>query len=201
MIPFQSFTEKAKNAIRIAQETASEYGSHNVNTTHLFAALSGQEDGLVPAVLYKFGIDSNELHDQIIQILETKSNTTSYEQLPMQFFITRELAKTLERSIQIAKNMNESYASTEHLFLAILENKEIVKLFLPLNMISSESVINVLKDLKSKTNSNKTESKKKSYEIWEGFDSTCKRKQTGSSDWKRCRNKQSNTNIIKENKE
>ena len=160
MIPFQSFTEKAKNAIRIAQETASEYGSHNVNTTHLFAALSGQEDGLVPAVLYKFGIDSNELHDQIIQLLETKSNTTSYEQLPMQFFITRELAKTLERSIQIAKNMNESYASTEHLFLAILENKEIVKLFLPLNMISSESVINVLKDLKSKTNSNKTESKK-----------------------------------------
>ena len=160
MIPFQSFTEKAKNAIRIAQETASEYGSHNVNTTHLFAALSGQEDGLVPAVLYKFGIDSNELHDQIIQILETKSNTTSYEQLPMQFFITRELAKTLERSIQIAKNMNESYASTEHLFLAILENKEMVKLFLPSNMISSENVINVLKDLKSKTNLNKTENKK-----------------------------------------
>ncbi len=161
MIPFQKFTERAKNAIRIAYETAAGHGSHNVNTTHLLAALSGQEDGLVSAILYKFGIDANELHDQVIEFLETKSNSTSYEPLPtMQFYITKELGRTLERSIQIAKEINENYASTEHLFLAILEDKEIVRLFLPLETISSENIVRVLKELKSQKNVDKIETKK-----------------------------------------
>ena len=160
MIPFQKFTERAKDAIRVAQETAVEYGQQSVNTTHLLSALVGQEDGLVPAVLYKLEVDLNKLNDDISEILEQKTSSVSYEQLPIQLFITQDLAKVFEKSIRMAKDLKEGYVSTEHLFLASLEQSESIQVFLAKSGITKERVIEALQEIKSTPGNKKFEGKK-----------------------------------------
>ena len=49
MPPFSQFTIKAQEALKKAHELAIERGSSQIDAMHLLAALSLQEEGIVPA--------------------------------------------------------------------------------------------------------------------------------------------------------
>ena len=122
MSSFQQFTAKAKEAFRLAQELAVEHGHQNISSVHLFAALVGQEEGLVQPVLQSMNIDPYSLYDQVVGFLESRAGSLDTENSPVvQLYPTPELAAVLEHSGRIASAMREKHISTEHLFLAVLE--------------------------------------------------------------------------------
>ncbi len=148
MPPFKNFTTKAKEAIRKAHELAIERGQNHVSPLHLMAALIHQEESLVFSVLDRMDIDALLLADTVLETLEApESNATlspSY-----QLYLTPDLAQALESAAKIAARMNDSFIGTEHLFVAVLENPgpaaDIVHRF----KIDEETVLSVLKELKS----------------------------------------------------
>ncbi len=148
MPPFKNFTTKAKEAIRKAHELAIERGQNHVSPLHLLAALIHQEESMVFSVLDRMDIDTMLLADTVLETLEApESNATlspSY-----QLYLTPDLAQALESAGKIAARMNDSFIGTEHLFVAVLENPgpalDIIQRF----KIEDETVLSVLRELKS----------------------------------------------------
>ena len=122
MFPFQKFTEKAKEALRVAQESAVEKGHQSMSSIHLFSALLAQSDGLIPAILNRMGVDTEVLSDRVIDIVESRTGNINPDQsMPFQLYVSPELAQLFEESNQIARKARDSYITTEHLFLASLK--------------------------------------------------------------------------------
>lgn len=159
MPPFRNFTTKAKEAIRKAHELAIERGQNHVSPLHLLTALIHQEESLVFSVLDRMDIDTMLLADTLLESLETPE-TSSTLSPSYQLYLTPELAQALEAAGKVAAKMNDAFVGTEHLFVAVLENpgsaSDIVSRF----KIEADTVMAVLKELKSAKDGQIVEPKK-----------------------------------------
>ena len=132
MPPLTKFTTKAKDAIKRAHELAIERGQNNVNSLHLLTALLLQEESIVLAILERLEVDTMLLSDSVIEAIEAPASSEvmapSY-----QIYLTQDLAEVLQNSLKVAEFLKDEFASTEHLFVAILdgsgEAKELLNKF------------------------------------------------------------------------
>jgi ATP-dependent Clp protease ATP-binding subunit ClpB len=149
MPPFGQFTTKAKEAIRRAHELAIERGQNHVSPIHLLTALVLQEESIVTSILEHLEIDTILLTDSLIDAIEgTESGQTlsaSY-----QIYLTPELAQIIENSAKVAKEMDDEFVSTEHLFLSALEIPGIAQDMLLKFKLSKPQILQVIDDIKSK---------------------------------------------------
>ena len=63
------FTQKSIEAIQSAQSTAQQYGNSQLEPAHLLFALLSQEDGLIPNLLTKMGVQSGAFRDSVEALL------------------------------------------------------------------------------------------------------------------------------------
>lgn len=148
MPPFNNFTTKARDAIRRAHELAIERGQTHVTPMHLFAGLILQEESIVLSILEKLDVDVVLLTESIIESIEESSveggaTTSSY-----QLYLTPELAQAIESSQQIAKDLNDQFISTEHLFLSLMTVPSIAQEIIVQFKITRENVVRVLQELR-----------------------------------------------------
>lgn len=149
MPPFGDFTTKARDAIRRAHELAIERGQTHVTPMHLLAGLVLQEESMVLSILEKLDIDPVLLTESIIDSIEEGSveaggaTAASY-----QLYLTPELAQALEQSRQVAKDLNDQFISTEHLFLSLMTVTSNVSELLSRFHINRENVVRVLHELR-----------------------------------------------------
>ena len=61
----QKFTQKSLEAIQEAQNIAIENNNMQIEQEHLVAALLAQENGLIPQMLKKMGVDPAALQSEI----------------------------------------------------------------------------------------------------------------------------------------
>jgi ATP-dependent Clp protease ATP-binding subunit ClpB len=115
MIPVERLTVKAAEALRDASLAATREGNPAVEDLHLLRALIDQEGGVVVPVLQKVGLDLVEIEGRLADALE---------RLPTQSGgapqASRELQKVLEHADGAAREMTDSYVSTEHLLLGLV---------------------------------------------------------------------------------
>ncbi|HVX90928.1 MAG TPA: AAA family ATPase [Candidatus Paceibacterota bacterium] len=159
MPPFKNFTTKAKEAIRKAHELAIERGQNHVSPLHLLTALIHQEESLVFSVLDHMDIDTMLLADTLLETLESPE-TSSVLSPSYQLYLTPDLAQALEASGKIAASMNDSFVGTEHLFVAIIEHPGPAADILARFKIDEDTVLSVLKELKSMKEGQTTEPKR-----------------------------------------
>lgn len=153
MPPFGRFTSKAREAIRRAHELAVERGQNHVNPNHLVAALILQEESVVYSILERMGVDIVLLTDTVVDSLEdpegsTPAGGTAEESPQYQIYLTPELARALEGSTKVAKDMEDEFVSTEHLFLSLLQNGDEAKELLEDFKITEEKVRKILEELR-----------------------------------------------------
>lgn len=148
MPPFKNFTSKAKEAIRKAHELAIERGQNHVSPLHLLAALVHQEESLVFSVLDRMDVDTMLLADTLLEMLESPESSSVLSP-SYQLYLTPELAQSLEASGKIAARMNDAFVGTEHLFVAVLENPGPAGDVLARFKIEIDTVLALLKELKS----------------------------------------------------
>jgi ATP-dependent Clp protease ATP-binding subunit ClpB len=120
MIRSDRLTVKAAEALQQAAQLARTRGNPVVNDAHLFRALLGQEDGIVVPLLQKAGLDVAQLTaetDREIERFPKQSGTAAEPHL------SRELSATLDRADREAKGLEDAFVSTEHLLLALAEEK------------------------------------------------------------------------------
>jgi ATP-dependent Clp protease ATP-binding subunit ClpB len=119
MIRPERLTIKAQEAFRDAGDDARRRGNPVINDAHLFAALLAQEEGVVQPLLQKAGLNVARLRDETgreIARFPTQSGGTEPT-------FSRELNRVFDRAEQEAKRLGDQYVSTEHLLLALAEEK------------------------------------------------------------------------------
>jgi ATP-dependent Clp protease ATP-binding subunit ClpB len=147
MAPFSNFTTKAKDAVRRAHELAIERGQNHVNPLHLLTALVLQEESMVFSILDRLEIDTVLLTDSLLDALETPEST-SVLSASYQLYLTPELAQVLENAGKIASSMGDQFVSTEHLFVAILDNPGPAREVLSRFQFDRVAVMQVLTELR-----------------------------------------------------
>jgi ATP-dependent Clp protease ATP-binding subunit ClpB len=148
MPPFKNFTTKAKEAIKRAHELAIERGQNHVSPLHLLTALIHQEESLVFSVLDRMDVDTMLMADMLLESLEIPEASSTLSP-SYNLYLTPDLAQAIESAGKVAARMNDAFIGTEHLFVAVLEHPgpaaDIVGRF----RIDAETVLAVLKELKS----------------------------------------------------
>jgi ATP-dependent Clp protease ATP-binding subunit ClpC len=120
MMRFDKFTERAQDAAMRAYEILQRYQHSQADTEHLLLALLEQPNGLIPEILEKIGVDPEMVVDRIDQILSASPKVGGVVNMAVgQVYITPRLKRVLDNAQEEAKNMQDDYISTEHLFLAI----------------------------------------------------------------------------------
>jgi ATP-dependent Clp protease ATP-binding subunit ClpB len=112
-------TIKAQEAFREAGEIARRRGNPVVNDAHLFAALLAQPEGVVQPLLQKAGLNVTALSQAVEREIE-RFPTQSGGAEPT---FSRELHRVFDRADADAGKMGDAYVSTEHLLLALVEEK------------------------------------------------------------------------------
>jgi ATP-dependent Clp protease ATP-binding subunit ClpB len=119
---FEKFTMKSQEALQKAQSLAQEKGHQQIEPEHLLKILLSQDDGIVPSVLKKMGVNISAIEaetDETINHLPKVSGES------LQIYMSSALNQLLEKSFSIANKMKDEYVSQEHIILAILDSPNI----------------------------------------------------------------------------
>ena len=111
------YTEKAQEAISIAQKLAEERNNTQLETEHLLLALVDQKDGVVPQILDKLGVD----HTQVKRQLENELEKLAKASGPTQVYLSPRLKQVLDAAEKESRNFKDEYVSTEHMLIAIID--------------------------------------------------------------------------------
>ena len=116
----QKFTQKSLQAIQDAQSIYNEYGNSEMGQEHLLLALLRQENGLIPQLMTKMGVDVESMTQQVEQAIR-KLPRVSGGRDASRMYVNNDLNRTLAECEGIADNMKDDYVSVEHLVLAMIE--------------------------------------------------------------------------------
>ena len=121
---FNKYTVKAAEAVQTAQSLAQQYKHNAIDVLHLFLAMLEQKDGFVPIIIRKYEAKSQKLiakslKEKILQKIQSLPTITGQSQIQ----ITPEANRVLNDAEKHMNTMNDSYVTTEHLLLAIVEGQ------------------------------------------------------------------------------
>ena len=121
---FDKFTIKSQEAIQESQATAERLGHQEIKPEHLLATLLDQKDGVIIPVLQKMEVNLDTLRTEAGHLLKKlpKVSGGGFGQV----YASQQFKKVLDQSFTLASNMQDEYVSQEHLFLALLSEKDAV---------------------------------------------------------------------------
>ena len=116
------FTQKSVEAVQAAQQMASARQNQQIEQEHLLLALLEQQEGLIPQLMQKAGVEPAALRQKL---------TAAVERLPQvsgsgagQMYLSRDLEQALNEAEKIAHEMHDEYTSVEHLMLGLFEKTD-----------------------------------------------------------------------------
>ncbi len=146
---FDRFTERAQDAATRAYEIVRRYGHTQVDTEHVFLALLEQEDGAVPQILAALNVDGTAMIDRLDAELRASPKVSVYGGGVGQVFYTPRIRTVLELSQGEANRLKDEFISTEHIFLAILSERNTPSARLVQEYgITRERVLEAIKELR-----------------------------------------------------
>ncbi|MDD5794357.1 ATP-dependent chaperone ClpB [Clostridium sp. HCP1S3_B4] len=117
-------TLRVQKALNEANQTAVKYNHQSVDVIHLFSALVEQEDGLIPNIFTRMGVDVKSLKLSINEALDKMPKVLGEGANSSGMYITRGMEEILVKAEEIAKKFEDSYVSVEHLMIAILQKEK-----------------------------------------------------------------------------
>jgi ATP-dependent Clp protease ATP-binding subunit ClpB len=118
---FDKFTLKTQEAVQDAKSIAEGYEHQAIDVEHLLFALLRQKDGIILPILQKLGADQNIITNKLNEILEKLPKISGGG---IDVYITPRLNRVFESAQKEAERLKDEYVSTEHLLIAIAEDKE-----------------------------------------------------------------------------
>lgn len=142
-------TLRVQQSLNDAYEIAVKYNNQQLDIIHLFSALINQEDGLIPNIFEKMGVDIKSLEretnlkiDSLPKVLGEAAKSTGVT-------ATRRINEVLIKAEQLSKEFGDSYVSVEHVMLAIMDiNSKGVGLILDKFSISKKGFLEVLNKIR-----------------------------------------------------
>jgi ATP-dependent Clp protease ATP-binding subunit ClpB len=120
---FDLFTIKSREALQQARSFAQSRRHPSLQAVHLFHALVHQDEGMMSPLLEKLGVRIPQLDLDLAAVLDKLPTVTG-----AQLSIGADLERVIEEALSLKDSMGDSYASTEHLLLALLQDKVVSRL-------------------------------------------------------------------------
>jgi ATP-dependent Clp protease ATP-binding subunit ClpB len=120
-IRWDKFTIKSQEAIQQATELASQHGNPELLPLHLLAALIQDREGIVPPVLTKLGANPARLDGELRERMDRLPKISGAAAQPQ---LSAMMQKVLDQAFKEADKFKDEYVSTEHLLLAIAQDKD-----------------------------------------------------------------------------
>ncbi len=136
----QKYTTKAQEAIQCTVNSASKLSHQALNPLHLLHCLVEQKDGLVSAILNKMDHSPDLILGKLKAALQNLPKVSGVS-TP---YLTAEMKQIFDEAESEAGQLRDEYVSTEHLFIALLNQKELKNI---LN-IDKKDVLKVLQDIR-----------------------------------------------------
>jgi ATP-dependent Clp protease ATP-binding subunit ClpC len=125
MIGFDRFTERAQEAVTRAYEIMQRYQHNQLDAEHILLGLLEQTDGIVPHILASLQVDTELIRRRLDDLLKASPRMGVHGALqPQQVYITPRVKRLMDRANDEATKLKDEFISTEHLFLAILVDRE-----------------------------------------------------------------------------
>ena len=115
----ERMTLRVQNALNEANLIAVKNSNQQMDVIHLFLSLVEQQDGLIPNIFTKMGVQVKALENTINKAISALPKVTSNTETNV--YITNKIQQVLIKSDEISKKFEDSYISVEHLMLAIME--------------------------------------------------------------------------------
>ncbi len=123
MMRFDRFTERAQEAAQRAAEIIQRYGHNQIDTEHILMALIEQSQGVVGQILERLKVDPARVLERLDYTLRTSPKASIYGRGTGQIFITPQVKRIIDLANEEANRLRDEYISTEHIFLAILSER------------------------------------------------------------------------------
>ncbi len=123
MMRFDRFTERAQEAAQRAAEIIQRYGHNQIDTEHILLALIEQPGGVIPQILETLNVAGSTLIDRLDAALRATPKANIFGGGAGQIFITPRVKRIIDQANEEANRLKDEYISTEHIFLAILTER------------------------------------------------------------------------------
>ncbi|NWG08106.1 MAG: AAA family ATPase [Chloroflexi bacterium] len=120
---FDRFTERAQEAAQRAAEIIQRYGHNQIDTEHILLALIEQPGGVIPQILEKLSVSPEALTERLDATLRASPKANIFGGGAGQIFITPRVKRIIDLANEEANRLKDEYISTEHIFLAILTER------------------------------------------------------------------------------
>jgi ATP-dependent Clp protease ATP-binding subunit ClpB len=119
---FERYTVKAQEAVAEAQDQAIRRNNQQMEPLHFLQTILNQKDGVVPQILTKSGVKlaavKSDVEAELSKLPAVSGGGASHVYMSMY------AKKLMLQAEDEAKKLRDSYVSTEHLLLALFEQKE-----------------------------------------------------------------------------
>jgi len=139
-------TVKAQEVVQNAIEIAQNYNNQIIEPEHLIAALIQESGNIADTILRKAGGNVDTIKIKANGLMESLPKVTGAGVGNQQ--MSQNLAKLFDNAADEAKNLKDEYVSTEHLLLALSEDKGKAGQLLRDNGISHDLILTALKDVR-----------------------------------------------------
>lgn len=143
----EKLTLKAQEALQEAKSVAERKHHQQIDVEHLLLALLGQKEGVVIPLLQKLGSNpdliASQLGDELNRIPQVTGRGTG------QVYLSSRLNEILNNAWKEAERLKDEYLSTEHLLIAIADEKQGAAFqILQRNGVTKDAIFRVLQEIR-----------------------------------------------------
>jgi ATP-dependent Clp protease ATP-binding subunit ClpB len=143
---FNRLTVKAQEIVQSAIEIAQNYTNQIVEPEHLLAAIVQESGNVAESIIKKTGGNLNAVKLKVNELLETLPKVSGAGLGNQQ--MSNNLAKLFDTAAEEARNLKDEYVSTEHILLALSNDKGKAGQLLRDNGITYNDVLAALKTVR-----------------------------------------------------
>ena len=137
-------TIKAQEAIQAAQQIANEQNNQTIEPAHILKGMFQVDENILPFILNKQSVNLEYVKKQLDDILNKLPKVTGDVQLNL----SNNTSKLLNSALTKAKNMQDDFASLEHILLALIELNEPTAQLLKNAGISQKSTEKAIQEIR-----------------------------------------------------
>ena len=148
----QNFTQKTVDAIQRAQSLALANDNMQIEQVHLLSALLSQENGLIPQLLKKMGVDTQSLLSAVDREIKKIHGVSGPGREAGKIYVAQDVDAALTEAESVAEKMKDEYISVEHVFIGLIRKaSNTVKELFRAYQITENAFLKVLNDVRGNT--------------------------------------------------
>ena len=142
---YDKFTLKAQEAIQDASAEARKRDHSQVELEHLLFALLSQEEGVVPAVLDRIGVDRGAFEAEVEALLNRRPKVFGESS---QLYLSPEASTAIAKAEVEASALKDEFVAAEHILLGMVAGEGDIPSLLRAKGITKLAILSALKSVR-----------------------------------------------------